>query len=357
MRVPRERSHFWRPPETTVSTTSLTVPPNAFLTSRKSSSSSRRKKTRRCGPISTLSGVAGAGLSVAHAISPTPSSASRVVSNVSVGRVAADAARPASSNGVRTRPRMPRAARSSEDGSGCGRHGSPSCGSAGGFGSASNSTVARSTPAMPSTSAWWVFEISAKRSPSSPWTSHVSHSGLARSSCCEWMRAASERSCASDPGDGSAVWRMWYSRLKLGSFLSAQQAGARAEHALGPGPLAELIGPGLRQLARLGEQERQHMLGAGLGIDARAAAHLAIARGHGGPHLPRVERSVSGRRQMYPGQPGEARALVHLGLTEGHIGERELGIRCSQGVLVAVQSSAHCNRCGTISVSSSARDG
>ena len=48
------------------------MPPNAFLTSRKSSSSSRRKKTRRCGPISTLSGVAGAGLSVAHAISPTP---------------------------------------------------------------------------------------------------------------------------------------------------------------------------------------------------------------------------------------------------------------------------------------------
>ena len=72
---------------------------------------------------------------------------------------------------------------------------------------------------MPSTSAWWVFEISAKRLPSSPWTSHVSHSGLARSSCWEWMRAASVRSCSSEPGDGSAVWRMWYSRLKLGSSI------------------------------------------------------------------------------------------------------------------------------------------
>ena len=219
VRVPRERSHFCRPPETTVSTTSLTVPPNAFLTSLKSSSSSRRKTKRRCGPISTLSGVSGAGLSVAHAISPTPSIASRVDSNVSVGRRAAEAARPASSNGVRTSPRMPRAARSSEDGSGCGRHGSPSWGSCGGTGSASNSTVARSTPEIPSTSAWCVLEISAKRLPSSPCTSHVSHSGLARSSCCEWMRAASERSCSSEPGDGSPVWRTWYSRLKLGSSI------------------------------------------------------------------------------------------------------------------------------------------
>ena len=41
-----------------------------------------------------------------------------------------------------------------------------------GTGSRSNSTVARSTPATPSTSAWWVLEISAKRLPSSPCTSH-----------------------------------------------------------------------------------------------------------------------------------------------------------------------------------------
>ena len=72
---------------------------------------------------------------------------------------------------------------------------------------------------MPSTSAWWVLEISAKRLPSSPWTSHVSHSGFARSSCWEWMRAARLRSCSSEPGCGSAVWRTWYSRLKLGSSI------------------------------------------------------------------------------------------------------------------------------------------
>ncbi len=86
-----------------------------------------------------------------------------------------------------------------------------------GIGVASNSTVIRSTPEMPSTSAWWDFEISAKRPRSSPCTSHVSHSGLARSSRCEWMRAASARSCSSEPGCGSAVWRTWYSRLKLRS--------------------------------------------------------------------------------------------------------------------------------------------
>ena len=219
VRTPRERSHRCSPPETTVSTTSLTVPPNAFLTSLKSSSSSRRNRKRRCGPISTLSGVSGAGLSVCHATSPRPWIASRATSSDSFGRRAAEAARPASSNGVRTSPRIPRAARSSCDGSERGRHGSPSCGSGGGTGSASNRTVARSTPAMPSTSAWWVLEISAKRPSSRPCTSHVSHSGLARSSCCEWMRAARLRSCSSEPGAGSAVWRTWYSRLKLGSSI------------------------------------------------------------------------------------------------------------------------------------------
>ena len=70
---------------------------------------------------------------------------------------------------------------------------------------------------MPSTSAWWVLEISANRSPSSPSTSQFSHSGLSRSSGWEAIREASRNSCSSLPGDGSAVWRMWYSMLKSGS--------------------------------------------------------------------------------------------------------------------------------------------
>ena len=75
----------------------------------------------------------------------------------------------------------------------------------------------RSTPETPSTSEWWVFEISAKRLPSRPWTSQISHRGLERSSCWETIRAVRLRSCSSEPGDGSAVWRTWYSRLKFGS--------------------------------------------------------------------------------------------------------------------------------------------
>ena len=66
-----------------------------------------------------------------------------------------------------------------------------------------------STPDTPSTSAWWVFETSAKRSPSSPCTSQISHSGLERSSRWEKIRPARPRSCSSEPGAGSAVWRTW----------------------------------------------------------------------------------------------------------------------------------------------------
>ena len=59
-----------------------------------------------------------------------------------------------------------------------------------------------STPETPSTSAWWVFEISAKRPSSRPWTSHSSQSGFERSSRCEKIRPTSWRSCSSLPGLG-----------------------------------------------------------------------------------------------------------------------------------------------------------
>jgi len=70
---------------------------------------------------------------------------------------------------------------------------------------------------MPSTSAWWLFEIIAKRSSFSPSMNHISHRGLERSRPWEKMRAVRLRSCSHCPGAGSAVWRTWYSRLKLGS--------------------------------------------------------------------------------------------------------------------------------------------
>ena len=73
-------------------------------------------------------------------------------------------------------------------------------------------------PEAPSIMQWWIFVISAKRSPPSrPSTSQFSQSGRRRSSGCDMTRAESRFSCAAVPGFGSAVWRMWKSRLKRGS--------------------------------------------------------------------------------------------------------------------------------------------
>ena len=76
-----------------------------------------------------------------------------------------------------------------------------------------------STPETPSTSAWWVFVSSANRLRVSPCTSHSSQSGFERSSRWEKIRPVIRRSCSSEPGAGSAEWRMWYSRLKVGSSV------------------------------------------------------------------------------------------------------------------------------------------
>ena len=66
-----------------------------------------------------------------------------------------------------------------------------------------------STPEMPSTSAWWVLAISAKRPPDMLWTSQISHKGLERSRRWEKIRPARRLSASSPAGFGRAVWRMW----------------------------------------------------------------------------------------------------------------------------------------------------
>ena len=78
---------------------------------------------------------------------------------------------------------------------------------------------------MPSISAWWVFEIRAKPPSSSPSTIHTSHSGLERSSCWEKIRPVSPGAVGPSRAAGSAVWRTWYSRLKLGSSTHSGPAG------------------------------------------------------------------------------------------------------------------------------------
>ena len=95
-----------------------------------------------------------------------------------------------------------------EPGSGWALHGSAGPTGAGSR-AVSNSTVVMSTPEIPSTSAWWVLAITAKRLPERDWTSQISHNGLWRSSRCENSRPARRFSAASSAGFGSAVWRMW----------------------------------------------------------------------------------------------------------------------------------------------------
>ena len=114
------------------------------------------------------------------------------------------------SAGVRSAPLTPSAISSAWVGSGAGVQSSSGVSArSSGTGDTSNSTVARSTPDTPSTSAWWVLLISAKRLSSSPCTSQTSQSGFERSSRCEKIRPASRRSCSTPPGEGSAVWRTW----------------------------------------------------------------------------------------------------------------------------------------------------
>jgi hypothetical protein len=114
----------------------------------RSSSDARTRSIRRCGPISTFSGIDGAGFSPAQATSPIASAASSTERTVRLGDWAAWIARCAAPNGALTTPFTPSAISSASDGSGCGVHGSGSTWR--GTGSTSNSTLARSTPAMPS---------------------------------------------------------------------------------------------------------------------------------------------------------------------------------------------------------------
>ena len=236
MRTPRACSHWRSAPATTVSTTSLTVPPNAFLTALKSPSSDTTPAKRRCGPIATFSGVGGAGFRPAQTISPTPSAATRASASARSGaRSAASAfavtasdafaipAAPAlsSDDGVRVGLGDPRVevARRSASARARGRTG-PSRGRRRRCRRSSRGGSSSAAPKLPS---------------SRPSMSHISHSGLERSSCCEKTRATRFMSCSWLPGAGSAVWRTWYSRLKSVSSVHSGRPGVRPAGTRGAG--------------------------------------------------------------------------------------------------------------------------
>ena len=208
VRTPRSCSQLRSAPATTASTASLTVPPSAFLISLKSARRLWTQRTRRCGPISTLSGTSGAGFM------PGPDDLAEALGGLAhtldrLARVLERAERAArQAEGRLDEARTPSATRSTSEGSGAGvQSSSARARPARGRGRTGPWRCPR--PTTPSTSAWCVFEISAKRPPSSPWMIQISQSGFERSRRCEKMRPARLRSWSSLPGFGSAVWRTW----------------------------------------------------------------------------------------------------------------------------------------------------
>ena len=153
--------------------TSLTVPPKAFLTVLKSSSFVGTNATRRCEPISTLSGERRRRAQHRHQRLAEAAQARAVGDRRErLGGQRRDLARVA---GDGDRGELGRRGLGLRDPRRAARR------RAAGRGARSNSAVAMSMPLTPSTTEWWVLEMIAKRPPESPSTSSSSHSGFVRS--------------------------------------------------------------------------------------------------------------------------------------------------------------------------------
>ena len=167
MSTPRPRSQRPSASATVVSTASLSVPPSAFLIALNSSTVASTHVYRRCGPIGTLSGDAGAGRQAGarHRADARrgprrcagPRRAARASRRWSARRPSAGTvARSISERGEQLRRPSARA-RATHARSGRGAAAAPA------RATVSNRTEVMSTPETPSTSAWWVFEMIAKR--------------------------------------------------------------------------------------------------------------------------------------------------------------------------------------------------
>src|SRR5680860_1108669 len=149
---------------TTERTTSLTVPPCAFLTRLKSSRSARTKARRRWGPISSLKGVLGAAAATSSILPVAPRSRS-------TWRGPRRAARRARTNsrGLVARSCSASLSRSRLVGSGRGAHFGGRTGGWSGASSRSKRTVVMSTPETPSTTASpWSARVTTRSSTASP---------------------------------------------------------------------------------------------------------------------------------------------------------------------------------------------
>ena len=218
VRTPREIRNERSAPATTASTTSLTVPPKAFLTSLKSWSEladpdeapvradvdvQRRLRRRvQTGPddlADALGRLARAGKRVIW----VRERVERALREREPGPHGAAAGR---RPGARRRRALSAAATRA-------RSAAAAAGPARGRTAQSPGRSRRSRRSARGGS----LRSARSGRPWSPSINHISHSGLERSSCWEKIQAVRPCSCSQPPGVGSAAWRMWYSRLKLGS--------------------------------------------------------------------------------------------------------------------------------------------
>ena len=198
---------------TALSTTSLTVPPSPDLIALNAVEVGVDPRVAAVRPDRhVVAATAGAGRTPAQAMAPTPrepgDQARRAAwrgARVRRAHAAGDLARARS----RARP-APRRAAARATGAGGATTRVPGGAVGAGSGDVSKSTVAMSTPETPSTSAWWVLDMSAKRSPSQALDEPDLPQRLA-SGPARWAktRPARRLSSCSPPGAGSAVWRMW----------------------------------------------------------------------------------------------------------------------------------------------------
>ena len=191
-------------PATVARMTSFTVPPCAARTALTFASGISTISNRRCGPMGTFRGDCGARPIVTtstNGLRPLNTSPRSFTASL-FGWSACLAIR----SGFESCSLIELTRRSVALGAFRGFHGA---GAGGGEGSGwrSISTVARSTPETPSSMQWCVLLTMAKRDSPSPSTSHISQSGLSRSSAWEKSRPTSFFNSASPPGAGSAVWR------------------------------------------------------------------------------------------------------------------------------------------------------
>ncbi len=176
-------------------------------------------------------------------------------------------------------------------------------------------TASRSVPEMPSTNAWCVLASMAQRPSSRPSTTQISQSGLERSSCCAMTRPTSLRSSLSPPGEGSAVWRRWYSMLKCGSSTqtgSSQLEGYEADLLAVARDQVELgvhhgddVAEGRRGALEDGDRGDVHVGHVVLNVEERCVQRAQAIRTHGpslraSPGPQRYPRA----RSVLPGSAG-----------------------------------------------------